>query len=149
MAKRLILLTILAVAFASCSRVIFSENYDLHDGWPKDSVLTFDFEIEQAPATHQVEIVVRNNDEFAYQNLWLFVETESENGNVQRDTVQFFVADALGRWTGSGIGSIFENRFVYKPKFRFKTIGNQRISIQHALREDTLFGLESVGIRIE
>ena len=65
-----------------------------------------------------------------------------------RDTVQFFLADNFGRWTGSGVGSIFENVWIYRDHVKYKEAGTYKIRVAQGMRYDMLEGICDVGVKV-
>lgn len=136
------------VALVACDNVVYVECSDMSDGWPKDSVLAFPLTIDDAHGIYQTQIVVRNTDAYRNQNLWLFVDTETPAGTHRTDTVQFFLADEFGRWVGSGVGTVFENVWIYQPRVRYSEPGTYTLRLQHGMRYDVLGGVSEVGVRV-
>ncbi len=146
--KKIAALTVCACALLACERVVYSDCRTLPDGWSKDSVLAFQFAIDDVNSAYQTQIIVRNTDSYPNQNLWLFVEQITPNGTTTRDTVQYFLADEFGRWRGSGIGSIYENACIYQPRVRYRAAGTYTLRVAHGMRYDTLDGIGEVGIKV-
>lgn len=136
------------VALVACDNVVYTDCRDVGSGWSKDSVLTFPLIIDDPHGLYQTQIVVRNTDAYRNQNLWLFVDTETPAGTHRRDTVQFFLADEFGRWVGSGVGTIFENVWIYQPRVRYSEAGTYTLRVQHGMRYDILDGIGEVGVRV-
>ncbi|MDD6641054.1 MAG: gliding motility lipoprotein GldH [Bacteroidales bacterium] len=136
------------VALVACDNVVYTDCRDVGSGWSKDSVLTFPLTIDDPHGLYQTQIVVRNTDTYRNQNLWLFVDTETPAGTHRCDTVQFFLADEFGRWVGSGVGTIFENVWIYQPRVRYSEAGTYTLRVQHGMRYDTLDGIGEVGVRV-
>ncbi len=137
-----------AVVLMGCQRVVYSDCRTISDGWDKDSVFSFVFDIDDANVLYKTSIIVRNTDEYPNQNIWLFVDEVSPAGDVQRDTLQYFLADDLGRWRGSGIGSIYECECIYQPQQKFHKAGQYTLRITQGMRQSPLKGICEVGVKI-
>ena len=110
MKTKVILALVITAALTACSNTVFMECKELPtEGWHKDSLCVFEVPITETDATYQMQLIIRNDGGYPNQNLWLFVDQIKPDKSCTRDTVQFFLADNFGRWTGSGVGSIFEN----------------------------------------
>ena len=118
-------------------------------GWHKDSVLLFQFEIHDTLQAHNLYVNIRNKGNYPNSNIWLFLSVVSPAGEVVADTVEFMLADASGRWFGSGIGDLFDNQFPYRSNILFPSSGTYEIRIHHGMRVDLLKGIRDVGIRVE
>lgn len=119
------------------------------NGWNADSLATFSIAITDTVSVHHIYINTRNTVEYSNSNLFLFVETTSPSGAMLRDTVELFLADTKGKWTGKGFGKLRDNRYPYKRYIRFPEIGEYTISLQQGMRTQKLMHISSVGIRVE
>lgn len=61
-----------------------------------DSVVRFDYTIEDAQPDYQLLVYVRHTERYPYQNMWLFVED-----SLRQDTIEFYLADDRGQWLGN------------------------------------------------
>ena len=134
-----------------CNRnVIFSEYHNIsNDGWNKDSVFSFEFEITDTISNYIIDILMRNTDDFPRQNLWLGIELLKDNKVILTDTVEFFLSNDYGEWRGKGVGSYFDNEFEYKKNESFYKSGKYICNLRHIMRFEKLAGLKYIGLRIE
>jgi gliding motility-associated lipoprotein GldH len=58
------------------------------------------------------------------------------------------LADQLGNWYGSGLGSIFDNRVLFRERKKFPLSGHYKVDIHQAMRTDALEGIYDVGFRL-
>jgi gliding motility-associated lipoprotein GldH len=149
--RKLINLFIAVVLLTSCTSdaVFFSYQSINGNGWNKDSVCTFDVQIEDAAIAYNVYVNTRNRGEYPYQNLWLFIRQTSPDSVVINDTIEFYLADEFGKWMGKGVGSAFNMPVLYKQNYKFKIKGVYRFEIQHGMRDSLLAGINDVGIKVE
>ena len=151
--KTLLLLLLSLILATSCSNnILYSEYQTLPvGGWHKDSPLVFDVEITDTQARYNVLATIRNNTNYPYQNIWFFVSLLApENSEAVTDTLEYFLADARGKWLGSGsIGSIYSSTILLQKEQRFTQVGLYRFSIQHGMRDDMLKGIRDVTLEIQ
>ena len=148
----LLLLTFaVSVVVSGCdSKRVFEKNQKIPDrSWNENAAIQFDVSIEDTLQYYNIYINVRNADTYRFSNLYLFVTTKLPQGQIERDTVQLILADEKGKWLGSGLGDIFENRILFKEKFRFINKGNYNFKLEQAMRLNPLPGILDAGIRIE
>lgn len=140
-----------AVVLCSCDPKKEFEAYQALDssGWHKDSLVVFPVELKNTGGSHNLYLNIRNSGDYAFSNLWLFVTIKSPDGELLTDTVEFQLADPTGKWTGSGIGDLFDNQFIYKKNVYFPSPGTYTFSIQQGMRAEKLKGIRDIGIRIE
>jgi gliding motility-associated lipoprotein GldH len=94
-------------------------------------------------------INVRNNDDYAFRNLYLFLTTRMPNHNRTRDTLELILADPQGNWLGKGFGALHDNQILVRRNLSFPLAGSYTFSLQQAMRQDVLKGITDAGIRIE
>lgn len=140
------LVCILVLTGCGGRRVTFSETCRVDGTWNKDSLYRFD--VEFAPGCYDIDLIVRNTGDYAYQNLWLFVVTATADTLVA-DTVECYLADQYGRWIGSGsIGSIYTCNVSWRDSLVLSDTLRGTYSIAHGMRIDDLDGIRNIGIRV-
>lgn len=118
-------------------------------GWNAADTLAFEIELNSTNGDlFDFLIGLRNNNEYLYSNIFLFVELENPQGITQIDTLQYLVAEPNGKWKGAGIGAIKHNLFKYKESQVLED-GLYKIKITHGMRSELLHGIEDIGLRIE
>lgn len=119
------------------------------DGWHKDSMAVFKVDVADTATFYNFYINVRNNDDYAYRNLYVFLTTRLPNSNRTRDTLELILADQQGNWLGKGFGALHDNQILVRRNLSFPLAGRYTFSLQQAMRQETLEGITDAGIRIE
>ncbi len=145
----LFLLTLLSLAACDPNRVYESYREINQEGWHKDSVVTFAFNITDTIQGHNLYINLRNKGNYPNSNIWLFLSIDSPDGTSLSDTIEFTLADNTGKWRGSGLGDLFDNQFIYRSNVFFPHSGRYIFNIQHGMRAELLKGIHDIGIRVE
>lgn len=146
---------IIAVAFAlavvACQQNLVFEQYQTiqEKSWEKDSVLVFTIPVEDTLQNHNFYVNIRNDVNYAYSNLWLFITIEQPDGKTISDKFEIALADPSGKWLGEGFGGLKTREAVYRRNVFFPISGDYKVSIQQGMRENRLKGISDVGIRIE
>lgn len=117
-------------------------------GWNHDSVFQYQVEITDTLQLNNFYISIRNNTDYPYSNIYLFVSTTFPNGHSTTDTIECILADKDGRWLGKGSGHIRDNLIMIQPKLRFPIAGIYHFYLEQAMRDTVLGGIEDVGLRI-
>ena len=104
--------------------------------------------VDDTVGFYDLFINLRNENSYRYSNLYLFVEINFPNGKTSRDTVECPLADPTGRWYGSGLGDLYDNRILYKRQRQFPLAGEYSIMIEQAMRDSVLRGISDVGFRL-
>jgi gliding motility-associated lipoprotein GldH len=141
----------LFILASSCINLNVYEKNEAIKGisWPSDKIFRFEYLSQDTLTSKNVDINLRHNELYKYNNIYLFITTIAPDGKNVRDTVEFTLADVNGKWAGSGIGNIFDLRLVFKQNIRFGQLGKYIFYIQHGMREKELKDLTDIGIRIE
>ena len=78
------------------------------------------------------------------------------DGKIIVDTLQYEMADVTGKFLGTGISDVKENKLFYKENVQFPASGNYVFKISQAMRKsaevkgiELLEGITDVGFRIE
>jgi gliding motility-associated lipoprotein GldH len=116
--------------------------------WNRQDVYFFNFQIKDASIAYNVSLQLRNNDQYPYQNLWIFKEETQPSGVSVKDTIEYMLADDFGKWTGNGI-TLYQSRINLRNNYHFPDTGKYTISVMHGMRDDNLKGIENVGLLIE
>ncbi len=134
----------------SCKQEAIYDQYQAIDNiaWEKDKEYYFTFHIEDNTTPYNVSFQLRNNNLYPYQNLWLFYSEEQPIGPLVRDTIECVLADEYGKWYGSGI-SLYQSSFPLRTNYTFPHKGQYTFSFRQGMRNDTLRGIQEIGLRIE
>jgi gliding motility-associated lipoprotein GldH len=142
----------LAVFFLfSCDKSVVLEKNIAIPGyaWEMNNIIRLQAEIDDTISPHNVYINVRNGSGYEFSNLFLFMTTVTPGGKVARDTLELTLADARGKWLGSGSGDVWDNRILFKRDFKFPEAGIWHFELQQAMRVNPLPGVMDAGMRIE
>ena len=143
------LLVILCVYACDPDRIYESNVSIPKEGWSSAQRAQFEVEITDTVSLCNVYINVRNNNNYKYMELWLFVDVYSPLVTVERDTAKIILADHRGKWLGHGLGSKFDTRLLFRKNVRFPAPGKYVFEYEQATRDKSLIGIEDVGLRIE
>lgn len=123
---------------------------DVKNQWAKNTAQKFDFEIKEPQNPRALTLIIRNNNEYPYSNLFLLAELSKDGKPVGKaDTLSYRLANPDGTWLGSGFGQTKETWGYYKENYQFPSAGRYTLSIKQGMRTDTLKGIEDIGIKIE
>jgi gliding motility-associated lipoprotein GldH len=147
----LFLLMLISTLISSCDRnQIYEENAQIEKSiWNVRKPVLFDVEISRLNQRYNVYLNVRNDPDYPYSNLFLFLTTTFPDGTKSKDTLELTLADYDGRWLGTGMGSVKFSRFQLKKGLQFKKAGHYRFEMEQAMRVNDLKGIRDIGLRIE
>jgi gliding motility-associated lipoprotein GldH len=143
---------ILIISLPACNiDQVFNQYKTIPKGeWNRDSLLFFQFPVTDTVLNHNLFINVRNDIEYKYSNLWLFIEIKQPGDTVAvKDSFEITLADPTGKWLGTGFGGIKTNEIIYRQNVYFPVPGIYEIQIQHGMRGKILENITDVGVRVE
>lgn len=127
---------------------IYSEHHDINRlGWDKDSVETFVVAIAERSTPCDVLIHIRHVENYPYQNLWLFVDTETPS-RTYTDTLEVYLADDRGIWLGNSKNGMIEMPVLLEQN-HYLPADTIVYRIHQGMREDCLRGVVNVGMTVE
>jgi gliding motility-associated lipoprotein GldH len=149
--KVFLILGIFIFYFTACRfNSIYEESYDIPKAiWSKNKPVSFSVPATDTLAGFNLVFSLRNNNDYPFQYLHLFVDTYSPEGKKLRDTVSIKLAEDNGKWLGSGISGIWENEIYFKKNIRFPRSGQYRVDVYQAMRDDNLEGILDFGLIVE
>lgn len=128
------------------------ENYS----WGKDQPVIFNVISSDTISKKNVFINIRNNKEYRFSSIFLIGKIKFPSGIQVIDTLEYEMADATGKWLGTGFSDLKENKLFYKENVQFSEAGTYEFSIQQATRgindifgTEPLKGITDVGLSIE
>lgn len=147
--KYLALLLTSVLVGACTENVAFQATQSMPKGiWQKDNVVNFNFEWTDTVSYYDVVIDIRNQNNYPFQNFWLFANLYNPNGEVYRDTLECVLADNSGRWIGEGMGSVHHLPVSFLQNVQFQKNGHYRLELIQGMRTDSLKGISDIGMRI-
>lgn len=150
--RNLVLLFVVCIGLISCNKgVVFDDVVSMpKSGWSDDSLAVFRVDISESTKNYDMWIQVRNDNTYAYANLWLFIDVISASDGVMvRDTLDCVLAHPNGEWLGGGWGSLYTVDCPYRLNTKFATKGKYTFRISHGMRDESIIGIKSIGLRIK
>jgi gliding motility-associated lipoprotein GldH len=146
-----LLATGIVIIAASCnSHRWYRETRRIPDGnWKTSEKVSFTVNIPDTSRLYSLFISIRNDVNYPFANIFLFLDTRFPDGRNTRDTVECQLADYDGRWLGSGTGSIRYSRFLFQKGVKFKQKGDYLFTFEQAMRTGELKGIRDLGFEIE
>ncbi|MCX6284529.1 MAG: gliding motility lipoprotein GldH [Bacteroidetes bacterium] len=142
--------TIILVLLSCNTNRFYRETHRIPDGkWETKDKVSFSVNIPDTSKRFSLYIHIRNDVNYPFANIFMFLDTRFPDGRIARDTVECQLADYDGRWLGTGTGSIKYNRFLFQKGVKFKQKGSYSFSFEQAMRTSELNGIRDVGLEIE
>ncbi len=118
--------------------------------WHRDSVVVFQVPVTDTLQKHNLYVGVRNDIEYKYSNLWLFINIiQPGDSTAVTDTLEVTLADPAGKWLGHGFGGVKTSETLFRENVFFPVSGNYEIQIKQGMRGTQLDGITEIGFRME
>lgn len=118
-------------------------------GWGKGDTLVFRVTIPDSLKTLQLFAEVRNDNKYAYQNLYLVVGSNLQDSTVfKTDTLELTLADKEGKWTGTGWGNLFQSTLPLGTAVT-RHPGNYTFKVSQGMKDEQLIGICDVGVKVK
>ena len=120
--------------------------------WQSTYRPSFTFKITDTTAAYQIYVLLRHNNQYNYNNLWVNLHTQSPDGTVSKAQYELPLATAEKGWLGTGMDDLYEHRIALTPinqNFYFKKAGEYTFTLEQIMREDPLENVFNVGLRLE
>ena len=140
-------LTILGIVSCSHKEIFFDYYSFVNAEWDRDNPAVFNVKIEDNTQLYNVSIELRNNDNYPFSNIWLFIDYKTPDGNNRTDTISADLADVYGKWYGKGL-SLYNLSIPYENSVLFPDTGIYSYSIRQGMQENPLKGISDIGIRV-
>lgn len=154
MKKIFIFFAFLFLLLASCTKIDLYEKVTAipkHE-WNNSFKPHFKFTITDSLASYQLYIILRHNNKYGYNNIWLNLYVKAPGERTDKFTIELPLANNEKGWLGSGMDDIYEHRIAITldpEKFRFNKTGEYIFAIEQIMREDPLQHVMNAGLRIE
>lgn len=142
---------LLLASLTACDGNVFYDRQQAVDehGWLPSENIDFDVTVDDTNQVFDFLVEIRNSVSYPYSNTFLFLNTTFPDGSMSRDTLEFPLADAAGRWMGKRTGRYVDSRYYFRRNARFPMQGNYRFSVTNGMRDSAISGLKDIGLRIE
>lgn len=147
----LISLTVFFLSIFSCNNsVILSAEKKINSGvWNKKEKIELEANIFEINKLFNIYIDMDIHEDFLTNNFWIFAHTKAPSGNMQSDTIMYYISDEKGKWYGNKSGDIINNKFLYKSNIKFAEAGEYKFTLLHGMRNNDLPKIFKIGIIIE
>jgi len=136
----------------ACERMIIYQtiiSFD-NDQWPVDTVLDFSFQIKNTAQTYDICLLVKNTQDYPYQNLYITYYLEDDSSHLLHKALKNYPLFDLktGKPLGSGLWKSKNHTFLVVDSHQFSHSGSYTLKLEHFMRTDTLPGLRTIGIKV-
>ncbi len=137
--------------FSSCrERTVLNGSRTLPaGGWAYTEPVFFETCITDTLSPYDFTFSLKHSEHYPWSNAFFLITTVFPDMETSIDTLECILATREGYWLGRKTGKTYSMGFLYKARLRFPQTGNYRFEIRHAMRDDTLHGILSTGMKIK
>jgi gliding motility-associated lipoprotein GldH len=120
-------------------------------GWDQNGTLYFNDSLRNnVPEKLHLQVELRHNNLYPYQNLWIYLRIRTSEGINRFDSINWTLTKPNGRWIGDGWGSMYSMTHQLPDLSIRKKFGVRwfSIEVQHGLKNPTLNGIETIGVHL-
>lgn len=147
-----VMIAIGAVFLTACQKVdVFEKNVVIENyRWQSSVKPAFYFSITDTVSRYNIFVVLRHEDAYRYNNLWLNIYTRAPgDSTAKQQALDLQLATAEKGWLGSGMDDIFEHRIRISQAPIALKAGQYEFRLEQIMRDDPLPHILNVGIRVE
>ncbi len=117
--------------------------------WENNFRPSFDFEIKDTTVPYKLFLVLRHNEKYNYNNIYVSVYVKGPGQDTaQKIQENLVLATKEKGWLGTGMDDIYDHRIQLGPEQSLKA-GKYNFVIEQIMRENPLKNVLNVGLRIE
>lgn len=119
--------------------------------WQSSFKPQFKFSIRDTAAAYQVYILLRHNEKYEFNNIWVRLYAQAPGDTARLFSLELPLANNDG-WMGTAMDDLYDHRIAVTLDpaiFNFKKPGEYTFTLEQIMRKDPLENILNVGLRIE
>lgn len=117
--------------------------------WKNTEKPSFSFAIEDTVSAYHIYVILRHEDAYHFNNIWLNITTQAPKDTAKTQLVNITLADNAKGWLGTGMDDVFDHRArITRSPVKLKK-GTYTFTLQQNMREEPLQFVMNAGIRVE
>ena len=129
---------------------VIDENKEITNGeWHFENRVPFEVEITDTSYSYNVYVNFRIGADYKYRNIYVQLHSTNPQKKTTTDRLEFTLADAQGKWLGSGLGDLHDYQLPAFKNVTMHQLGLYRFELEQFMREDILKDVKAVGVRVE
>lgn len=116
--------------------------------WSQEVKPKFKVKIDDVSVPYSFVINLRTTTDYKYNNLWIFLKTETPDGAVERLPFEIVVANPDGSWTGTKTGTIVESSLDFQARM-LPMKGEYTFTIEQGITSSEVDEVLDIGFRVE
>ncbi|OFZ63322.1 MAG: hypothetical protein A3D92_04615 [Bacteroidetes bacterium RIFCSPHIGHO2_02_FULL_44_7] len=136
--------------FTACGEQPLYEKVVSFDGkqWKQDVTPVFKVKIDNVDVNYNFTLNIRTTTDYKYSNLWIFLKTETPDGQVERKPFQILIANPDGSWVGNKTGTVVETPLVFRHR-KLPLKGEYTFTVEQGITHSEVDEVLDIGFRVE
>lgn len=148
--KLYIIIFILSLFTACSNNHYYEENAPIPNGkWNVSQAVVFSAHINDINSFYNLKININHKNNYAYNNLWLFIKTTSPSGKMQIDTLNCLLTDYEHYWVGKCQKDNCKLTVNFADSVKFVEPGLYEFEIIQGLRQNVVQNISEIGFIID
>lgn len=133
----------------SCSESPYFEKVYSFPGneWKLSQKPQFNVEIDDTNALYGFVLTLRTTTEYKFNNLWIFWNTKTPDGQNVREPFEIKMVRPDGTWIGKNSGTIIENQITFRPR-KISSKGKYVFTLEQGITQDKIGELLDVDLTV-
>ena len=148
-----LLFVFVTILFSCDTNRIYETNHDFEGrSWKVSEPQEFEFRIDDPGKKYNLYFNIRNSLDYPYSRIFVTYHLQDSVGHELQSKLN--TQDLFDQKTGapsgsSGLGDIYDHRFILLDNYEFKFPGKYKLKLEQFTRQDTLKGILAIGVRVE
>ena len=119
-----------------------------HQVWKQEVKPIFKVNIQDTSVLYDFVVTVRTTTDYAYNNLWVFLNTKPPHGQEVREPYEIKTTYPDGNWIGKKTGTVVEHQLVFKRrKVPYK--GLYTFTFEQAITQKTVDEVLDISMEVK
>ena len=145
-----VIILMLGLILSSCAdQPEFEKVYSFNDmTWDQDVKPEYVVDITDINNSYDFTLSLRTTTDYKYNNLWVFMKTESPDGTSAREPFEIMITNPDGSWIGNKTGTVVETPLYFKSR-KLPQMGTYKFTIEQGITESEISEVLDLGFRVE
>jgi gliding motility-associated lipoprotein GldH len=147
--KRILFLSALWILSACGEATLYEKVYTFKEHqWDQKVKPSFVVTISDTTVSYDFIITLRTTTDYAFSNLWIYLNSKAPKGESAREPFEFKIADANGFWLGKNSGSVLENQLIFRNR-RMPQKGKYTFVIEQGITQSNIDEVLDISMLVQ
>ncbi|MGB0915021.1 MAG: gliding motility lipoprotein GldH [Crocinitomicaceae bacterium] len=140
----------LGLILTSCGDQPVYEKVYSFDGmtWEQNVKPEYSVDVKDINQEYDFTLSLRTTTDYKYNNLWVFMKTESPDGTSAREPFEIMITNPDGSWIGNKTGTVVETPLYFKSR-KLPLAGKYTFTLEQGITESEIDEVLDLGFRVE